>query len=329
MNTGIIGAGFFGAKHAQAIANVDGIDLVASSRTDEQALKSFVDRHGGTGYTDYLDLLAHDDLEAVVIATPHHTHTEIAVAAAKAGKHILLEKPMAPTAAGCDAIVEAAKVHGVTLMLGHVTRFSKAFRIAKDMLASGDLGEVVAGHSVMRKRWSEPNRRDWHLDRSRGGGVLLTGGIHALDRLGWLVGAPATSVSARLATRFHAQRADDAGVIFIRYANGAAGTIHSIGYRDGAPEHGTELTCTNGVLRVHSVRGVELGRDESWTAIEASGDANWMDQALVLEWREFLRSIESGEPPAISAQDARHMMATLFAAEESSRQGQEVRIEAA
>jgi predicted dehydrogenase len=100
--------------------------------------------------------------------------------------------------------------------------------------------------------------------------------------------------------------------------------VASVGYRTGAPEHGTELTCTNGILRVHSVAGVQIGRDESWEQVPDSGSGSWMDEALELQWREFVRAVATGTEPVISGSDARRVMAALFAAEASSEQGREI-----
>ena len=326
IGVGIIGAGFFGDLHAQALGRLDDARLVAACRSDAPALDGFVERHGGRPYTVYQDLLDDGDVEAVVIATPHATHAEITLAALRAGKQVLLEKPMAVSLAECDAIVEAGAAASRVVMVGHITHFSRAFRMAKELLQSGELGDPVAGYSSMRKMWMEPNRRSWHLDRAQGGGVLLTGGIHAVDRLTWLMGADVASVSASLATRFYEQEADDCGVLFLRHANGAAGVVFSVGYAHGAPNHETEIVCTRGVLRVHSVKGVSVGRGEQWHEVPESGDRSWMQEALELEWRDFAHSVRTGERPAITAEFGRHVMSVLFAAEASSHQRAEVRV---
>lgn len=326
VNIGIIGAGSYGAQHAEAIAAVDGAQLVAASRTTAAALSEFVERYGGIGYTDYHDLLADSTVEAVVIATPHHQHTDIVEAACAAGKHILLEKPMAPTRAECDRILAATAAAGVTLMMGHVNHFSPAYVRAKEMLDAGEMGEVVLGVSTMSKYWFESNRRGWHLDRATGGGMWLTAGIHCLDRLTWLVDSPVVSTSAHLSTRFHDQRADDVGMIFLRYANGATGTVVSTGYASGAPKHLTELTCTRGMLNVDYTGGVSIGRYERWQTVYTPADDDWMHAALVNEWRAFLRAVVDGATPAVSGEFARHIMDVIFAAEESSQIGREVAV---
>jgi phthalate 4,5-cis-dihydrodiol dehydrogenase len=324
MNVGIIGAGFFGAKHAEAITRHDDVRLVAVCRSSADAVAAFAERHGGTPYTRYQDLLADPRVDAVVIATPHATHEEIAVAAARAGKHVLLEKPMAPTAAACERIIAAFDAAGSALVVGHLTRFSRAYRLAKAMLDAGELGEIVTGISTMRKRWHEPNRRAWHLDRQQGGGVLLTAGIHALDRLTWLVSAPVSSVSAQIDVRFHDQDADDTAVLFLRYAGGVTGVVMSLGYADGAPQHDTVLTCTRGVLAIDAVAGVRVGRGEAFVPVPDSGGADWFDEALLAQLDAFLRATRGEESGAASAAFAHHVMDTIFSAELSAREGREV-----
>lgn len=327
LGIGIVGAGSFGARHAEAIAALDDVRLVAAMRTNPAALAEFTARFGGRGYTDTAALLADPAVDAVVIATPHHLHTAAVEAAAQARKHILLEKPMAPSLAECDRILAATARAGVTLMLGHTSQFAPAYRLAKAMLDAGEMGDIVLGISTMSKFWFEPNRRDWHLDRATGGGMWLTAGIHCLDRLTWLMGSPVTRVSAQLGARFHDQAADDAGLIFLRYANGAAGTVVSVGYRDGAPKHLTELTCTRGMLTIDYAGGVTVGKNEQWRSVPDSASDDWMHAALVEEWRGFAAAIRSGGQPPVTGAYGRHIMAAVFAAEESSQLQREVSVD--
>lgn len=325
---GIIGAGSYGEQHAKAIAALDSAVLTAASRTNVDALAAFNAQYGGTGYTDWQTLLADPNVDAVVIATPHHLHTEIAVRAAQAGKHILLEKPMAPTLAECRQIVDAASAAGVQLMLGHVNHFVPAYQAAKQILESGELGEVVMGTATMQKYWMEANRREWHLDRSSGGGVWMTVGVHPLDRMTWLIDSPVTHVSAQFGTHFYEQQADDAGMAFVRYASGASGSIVSVGYATGAPKHLTELVCTRGMLNVDYTAGVSIGQNETWRTVpESLPRGDWMHEALVNEWRGFVGALDSGTPPPVPPDFALHIMQVMFAAEESSKSRREIAIE--
>ena len=324
---GIIGAGNYGAEHAKAIAELDNIQIVAASRTNQEALGEFTSTYGGTGYTDYHDLLNDDAVDIVMIATPHHLHTDAAIAAAKAGKHILLEKPIAPTLEECQQIIHAVQENDVKFMVGHVNHFAPAYRVAKQMLESGEMGEVVLGLAFMQKFWMVENRREWHLDRSVGGGVWLTVGIHPLDRMTWLINSPVTSVSAQFSTRFHEQNADDAGMVFLRYANGAAGTVVSTGYVTGASNHLTQLTCEKGMMKISYEEGIAIGKDETWQTIpESLPSGSWMHEALVEEWSQFISAIENNTRPPVPADFAMHIMDVIFAAEQSSEEKREIAI---
>lgn len=324
IGVGIIGAGWWAEQHALALQDSGVARIVAASRQEPEPLARFTARFGGRGYRDSADLLRDREVEAVLVASPHHWHARHAVAAARAGKHLLLEKPMAPTLAECDEILAACQTAGVALLLGHTTHFAHPFRVAHDLIASGEIGEVTIASSVMSKTWMEANRRDWHLKSSSGGGMLLTAGIHALDRLMWLTGAPVSSVSASLATRFHQQEADDAGLLFLRFANGAAGSVASIGYANGAPTHRTELFGTRGHLRVDFAEGVSVGREERWTNLPGSGDPDWLLPALRAEWEALAASITQGAPPAVSGEYGRHVIEVIAAANQSAALGCEV-----
>ena len=160
VKVGIIGAGIFGMQHAAAIAAQPNAEVVAASRTNQKALDVFTKKFGVRGYTDYSDLIANYEVDAVVIATPHHLHTEIVIDAAQSGKHILLEKPMALSLAECDQMVAVTQKAGVKFMVGHNNHFIPAYIRAKEIIASGEIGEIVLGSSTMSKRWINPNRRE-------------------------------------------------------------------------------------------------------------------------------------------------------------------------
>jgi len=326
IRVGVIGAGDFGELHAEAIAEQLNAGVVAASRTNQKALDAFITRFGGRGYTNYHDLLADPEVDAVVIATPHYLHTSVVLDAARAGKHVLLEKPMALSIEECDQMVAVTQQACVKFMVGHNNHFVPAYQKTKEILDSGDLGEIVLGSSTMSKRWINPNRREWHLDRRYGGGMWLTVGVHAVDRLTWLMDSPVESVSAHLDTRFHDQHADDVGMALLRYKNGAVGTVVSAGFDTGVMKFSTELTCTKGMLKVVDDRHVFIGRDEQWHPIAGSEVDDWMKASLINEWSAFLSAIEMNTESPVSGEFARHIMATVFAAEESSRLRKEIKI---
>ncbi|MBW2596536.1 MAG: Gfo/Idh/MocA family oxidoreductase [Deltaproteobacteria bacterium] len=324
---GIIGAGGWGERHAAAIKNLDGVTLIAACRTNKSALDDFCKRHHCTGFTEYQDVVNHSQVDAVVIATPNHLHIPVALAAAQAGKPFLLEKPLAPTLTECDEIVEAVDKAGVLGMVGFVNRFTQSYQLAKRQLDDGEVGKPVQGISTMSRFWMTSNRQPWHLDYETGGGVLLNLGIHALDRLNWLLDSPVERVSARLSTDFHDQKADDNGLLFLSYKSGAAGVVTSTGYAQGGPKHLTELICTKGMLNIEYGKGVWLGQDDQWKHLPYALTDDWMQDAMDEEWRQFVHAVTHNEQSPVSLESARHVMAVIFAAMESSRTGKEVKVQ--
>jgi len=323
LGVGIVGAGFIGDLHAQAIRHVEGLSVVAATRRDREALDRFCKVHGASAFGDYRELIEDKRVDIVVVATPHDLHAQIAIDAARAGKAILIEKPLASTLEDCDRIVQAVSENRVTATVGFVNRYAPSYERARRLLDGGSLGEPVTGISTMAKFWMEPNRREWHLDPERGGGMWITAGIHCLDRLTWLLGSDILAVDAGFATRFHRQAADDTGMVFVRYRNGCVGTVMSIGYRRGAPRHTTEIQCVEGSLYV-DYGSVSIGVDEAWNELDRYDANAWMAEALVLEWQTLAESVRAGTQPALTVEYGRHIMAAALAAKKSSRLGREI-----
>lgn len=324
IGVGIIGAGHFGAVHARAIAEVEGVQLVASCRENRVLAERFAGEHGGNAYGNWRALLADSNVNAVVIATPHHLHEEIAIGAAEAGKHILLEKPMAPTTRACDAINAAAGKARVQLMVGHVMHFALPCIKAKEILDSDVIGKPMLGSSWMIKLWMESNRREWHMNTASGGGMLMTAGIHALDRLVWLMGQDVVSVNAMAGTLFHDQDADDSALIGLRFANGGIGQVQSVGYRNGAVGFAMDLVCENGTLRIDFDHGVSIGRDGAWTPVPGSFEPHWMHHAVVREWQAMREAIVGSAPVAVSGAYARQIVGIIEAVHQANAEKREV-----
>lgn len=326
---GIIGAGFFGAIHARAIAAVPGARVAAVCRQDIDAAQAFAREHGGNAHAHWQALLDDPAVDTVLIATPHHLHAEMAIAAARAGKHILLEKPMAPTVAECDAINAAVDQAGIHLMVGHVLHFALPCLAAREIIAGGGIGRPVLGSSWLIKLWMEANRQPWHLSPKTGGGMLLTAGIHALDRLVWLMDGPVASVSAMAGTHFHDQEADDTALMLLRFADGRIGQVASVGYRDGGVGFAMDLVCEAGTLRLDFDLGVAIGRGGAWTPVPNSAEPDWAQRAVEREWQAMLALIGGTGPNPADGAYARHLIACIEAARQSERSRREVALPAA
>ncbi|MHA6689789.1 Gfo/Idh/MocA family protein [Devosia sp. A449] len=326
IGVGIIGAGHFGAVHAKALAGVSGARLVAACRNDATGIASFTQAHGGTPYTDWRALLDDGAVDAVVIATPHDLHRDIAIAALDAGKHVLLEKPMAVSLEDCDAIAAAAGRSSGSLMIGHVPRFFLPMLAASDFLASGTLGRPITGTSAFIKLWMEGNRQPWHLERETGGGMLMTAGIHALDRLVFLMGGRVSGVSALMSAAFHQQHADDTAFINLRFADGRFGQVSSIGYADGAMTSALQLVCEGGTLAVDLDGRLRAGENGTWRDLPCP-EADPMNGAVRREWQAFIDAIKAGGPSPVDAAYGRHLVAIIAAAQLSSQERREITVE--
>jgi predicted dehydrogenase len=328
LGVGILGAGFFGAWHARAIAAVEGVRLVAACDRTFSLAEALAAEHGGKPYSDWRAMLEDKSVDAIAITAPHHLHCELAVAALVAGKHVLLEKPMALSAAECSRIIAAAEASRSKLMVGQIMHFVRPHLVAREILDRGELGRPVTGSSALLKTWMDSNRRDWHLDAATGGGMLMTAGIHALDQLIWLMDGRVRSVSAAAGAAFHDQSADDSAMLLLRFADGRFGQVASVGYRDGGGAFAMDLVCENGTLRVDPDRGVAIGRGGQWIEVENSRDPQWMQNAVIGEWQAMVTAIANDAEVPVSGDYGRHIIACIEAALTSARERRDVAVEA-
>jgi predicted dehydrogenase len=328
VNIGIIGAGEFAGYHIHAIRNVEGLRVVAASRRDRGQLDNFCKLHSLIGHTNYHDLLDDDSIDAVLIATPHHLHTEIVEQAATKGKHILLEKPLAENTEGVNRIVKAVKENGIRFMVGFSHRFSRANHKARELVATGAIGEIVSGVSALSKLWMVPERREWHLSRKTGGGMWLTNGIHLLDRLCFLMDSRIEAISANIGTRFHNQDADDYATAYLKFSSGVSGMVSVFGYSNGGPIEETILIGTKGMIKINQHTGVLLGLDDGWKHIVDTGSDNFHFDALAKEWTVFRDYVLTGSGEGVITMDyATHIMDAVFAGERSSLEGNMIHLD--
>src|SRR5262245_41589707 len=227
---GIIGCGMISRFHAKAVADIRGAKVVACQDAFPQAADKLADELGCTAYHDLDALLADPDVEVVTICTPSGLHMEPAVAAAKAGKHIIVEKPLDITLKRCDAMIEAAKKAGVVLSTIFPSRFHESSQLMKQAIDKGRFGRLTMGDTYVK--WFRTQqyydsgawRGTWKLD---GGGALMNQAIHSVDLLTWLMG-PVTEITAVTATLAHQKiEVEDVATATVRFANGALGVIEA------------------------------------------------------------------------------------------------------
>ncbi len=225
---GLIGAGVAAATHAREMAHVAGGRIVAVQTRDAARGAAIAARYGiARTHSDLSAMLADPVLDAVIITTPNALHLEAALAAAEAGKHVVVEKPLEITAARARAIVAACEAAGVGLDVIYQRRHSRAAAQARADLAAGAYGRIVMVN-IVDNQFRPPAyyaRDAWRGTRAlEGGGCVITQATHMLDLAQHLVG-PVTAVRAQTATLFHAIETEDAAVATLEFANGALGTF--------------------------------------------------------------------------------------------------------
>ncbi len=201
VRVGMAGAGFMGNTHAQCYQLMPGARLVAVADPTDKARDAFCREFACAGYPTLEDMLSDADLDAIDICTPTFLHAKQAIAAARAGKHVVCEKPMALTVGECTRMINAARRAGTALMVAQVLRFWPEYVLIADLVRSRRLGRV---------RWARASRLgpspkwswdDWIRDAERSGGPILDLHIHDLDYLSWLLGKPTRVYAQAVAAR--------------------------------------------------------------------------------------------------------------------------------
>lgn len=325
LGVGVIGAGRAGVGHAQAISQIPHLRLAGVSDVNAEQLERVKSRFGCDTCTDYNQLFARDDVDLIVIALPNHLHCPITLAAAQAGKHVFIEKPMALELDECDAMNEAARKYNIQLMVGHSEHYYPPNIKAKEILSSGTLGAIVFATDQWYKPFGLAQRAPWFLDRKQGGGMWQMNGAHMVDRVMWLMNDRVGSVKAWIGNPIIKQQADDSSIAFLQFENGKAATLAHSGYENGVEENMTVFTCTEGMLKVNSRppdTGVWVSKNNVYEPVSYSAPLN----GFAAELSDFGEAILNGREAPINGEYARHVVAVLLACEESARTGREVLI---
>jgi predicted dehydrogenase len=218
---GLIGCGYQGRYLSEALALAGWGEFAACADINAEALVTTAQRCGYRDtYSDYQRMLERDDIEAVIVATTHDQLQPAALAAAQAGKHVFVEKPMALNAAKGRELVAAARQAGVRVMIDYTMRFMPARLLMKQLLDAGAIGEVVhiaAGQLI-------GTMGGWLADPAHGGGPVLYIGAHVLDQVLWVAGRPAERVFAEV-NRPKADGVEASALATIRFAGGAVGQV--------------------------------------------------------------------------------------------------------
>lgn len=248
LRLGIVGTGAVAQLvHLPICANRNDVDVVAVADTDVEKARALADRFEVPRVLPTDRLLEDDEVDALVICTPNHLHEAEAMAALQAGKHVLVERPLALTAEGCERVVEAARSAGRTLEVGMSHRFRPDVSALRSFVAGGELGEIHAGRVAWMNRHVPLRRTTWRQrPEEAGGGALMDLGVQALDLLFWIMGGPRIERVSAVVTGT-GDGIEDGASVLMRSADGAALTLEvSWSYFAAEDTHYTRILGTEG-----------------------------------------------------------------------------------
>jgi predicted dehydrogenase len=334
---GIIGAGVISTTHAEAIARVPGARLAAVTDTSHEAAKRLADLSGCAAEPDIDALLARDDVDIVTVCVPSGLHAEVGVAAAAAGKHLIVEKPIDVTLEAADRLIGAARAAGVKLTVISQHRFDPGLVELRRLIDDGALGTLLLGEASTKWYRSQAYydsgiwRGTWALD----GGSLMNQGVHYVDLLLACMG-PVAEVTAITATQTHQIEAEDVALALLRFRSGAVGTIvSSTSVYPGLAQR-LEISGTEGTVVIEDgeiiSRGLAGEPDVQTAAARPDGQpagASTPDIGIsshVAQIAGFVDAIEHDREPSPTAQDGRAAMEVVLAVYESARERRTIQI---
>jgi UDP-N-acetyl-2-amino-2-deoxyglucuronate dehydrogenase len=343
-NFAIVGCGMIAGFHLKALAEIPGTRVVAVVDSVPAALERFAKANDLRCelYTSLAPALERRDVDIVIVSTPSGAHMESAVAAAQAGKHVVVEKPLEVTLERCDRIIEACDQNQVQLCTIFPSRFADANRVLKQAVDAGRFGRLTLGETTCK--WWRPqsyyDQGGWRGTKALdGGGALMNQAIHNVDLLQWFMG-DVVEVCGLTATLAHERiEVEDVGTAVVRFRNGALGTLEAStsvypGLLKKTEIHGTEgsvIVEQDDILLWEFQR--PLPEDEEIRRTFARKSANTggaADPAAISfvphqkQFEDFLAAIEGQKAPAVDGAAARKSVEIILAIYESSWTGRRV-----
>jgi len=344
IGVGLLGSQFVSSIHQESLARVPYCEVRAvASRTLEHA-KSFAQRHGiPQWFVDYKQLLEMPEIDLVVIGIPNDLHCQAVCDAAAAGKHVVLEKPMAPSLAECDRMIEACRKANVKLMYAEELCFTPKYVRLKQLVDEGALGKL---HLLKQCEKHDGPHAEWFWDVERsGGGVTLDMGCHAFEFFRWMLSGPncdrrpkATSVYAQMQTSVHGDKTkgDDEAIIIVEFENGCTGVAEESWCKLGGMDDRAEVYGSKGVAFADLLRGNAIhtySKEGYGYAVEKAGStAGWSFTIFEEAWNygfpqemaHFVECVRDDKRPIVTGEDGRAVMEIVLAAYASAGQGRKI-----
>jgi UDP-N-acetyl-2-amino-2-deoxyglucuronate dehydrogenase len=338
LNFAIVGCGVIGPTHARSISHIPGAKLVAVCDIVEEKARRLAENFGIAAYTDYNEMLEREDIDVVNVTTPSGLHAQVGMAAALAGKHVIVEKPIDVTLEKADALIRTCQSAGVKLSTISQHRFDQAIIDLKRAIAENKLGKLNFGGA--HTKWyrgqeyydGDAWRGTWALD---GGGALMNQGIHYVDMLQYCMG-PVAEVYAYAATRTHVRiEAEDIVVASVRFKSGALGFIEGNtaafpGFCARLDIYGDDggVVIEDDRVKDWKLRSCETYQvtAEAGTPISGTSSAYIWEEAHRRQIEDVANAIRTGQPVFIPGEEGRKPLEIILAIYESARTGKPVMI---
>lgn len=324
LGVGILGAGMVARYHQQAVAACAdlGAQLIAVGHPNP-ARSTTIAAEFGAPRLDPAELYAHPAIDIICICTPSGHHATEAIAAAQAGKHVLVEKPMALSLADADAMITTAAANGVALGVALQRRTEPQFQQLQAAVAGGAFGQLTLGLvSIPYYRGqSYYDQADWRGTWAQdGGGVLMNQGIHLIDLLLWLMGDP-VEVQARAATLRHSIEVEDTLTATLRFANNALATVAATTTAEPGFPHRVEIYGTGGGAQIigeslhwHTAAGDQHAAEPPPQTAGAGSDPRGIAPiGHIRLLRDFIEAVRTGRPPLVDGAAGRRSLAAVLA----------------
>ncbi|MCU4740856.1 Gfo/Idh/MocA family oxidoreductase [Natronoglomus mannanivorans] len=316
---GIVGVSGYGSTHADCVEAIEGVELVAGAATSRSSLEPFEAERGATGYTDHVEMLEGEDLDAVSVCTPSGTHAEITIDAARAGVHPLVEKPLDVRIDRVDRMIEVADECGVRLGGVFQRRFTPERWTARQWVDEGRFGDMILADTAVKYHRSQEYYDGWHGTRDLDGGVLLQQASHFVDLLQWLTGG-IERVDATTDTLAHEMECEDVAVVTVEFENGAYGSIEATTAVQGATRERVELNGTDGS---YSSGTFALDGEEVDPDLEEPPCGTGLEGQI----RDFVAAVREDRPPLVDGREARDAVEVVLAAYASASLDRAVRVD--
>ena len=336
---GILGSGFMGRTHAEAIQHIANAELIAIAGGSRAP--GLVADYGVQLCADADELIARDDIDAVIITTPQYAHVEAALAAAAHGKHPFIEKPMTTTVADADAIIAACAERGLALSVGYQQRYRAVPHAAQELIRAGAIGKVhTIQFSQTFQMFADPGfGGDWSWWANPASvGHILAGGVHAIDLCRWMLGAEVVTAFGHSRTFREPHEPENTTMGLLTFDNG---TIMSLWASSACPPPGfpgltfrAQIMGEAGMIDMDAYDKLQIASDGTWRTVAEQLPVNTEHaatafgfprmHAYVDQLAAYTDAVLSGIPPPVSGADGRAGVAAALALLEASRTGQVV-----